>query len=293
MKKLAFVGNNEPPDKLLELFKKMTPGRSGIWKNLLGVDNYKDADYFAVIDWLPSNLGIDETKCVFLGAHPETMHVYRNMNSYRGIRMYDCAKEFGFGEWWLRYSYDYLSQLKPIKKTKQLGAIMSNASNQFYHKMRLAWLGKFTELDPKDFELYGRIIPYTDSMKKYYKGICGSSNSRAENNNHMIGKEQVYEEHKYMIEFDAPGSNYFSERVFDCLLLWGCPIYWGGQNVHNYLPKDSFKYLDIDMQGKDLFPLIDDYEQRLPAIAKARELLLNKYQIWPRCWDALNEKGLV
>jgi hypothetical protein len=41
------------------------------------------------------------------------------------------------------------------------------------------------------------------------------------------------------------------------------------------------------MQGKDVIPLIDNYEQRLPAIAKARDLLLNKYQIWARTHEAI------
>lgn len=291
MKNLAFVGNSEPPEKLLELFKKMTPNQSGEWGNLKGVSNYKDADYFGVIDYLPSGLGIDESKCVFLGAHPETMQAYRNMDSYKGLKMYDCKNSFGFGEWWLKYDYDYLSNLKPMQKTKQLGCIMSNADSQPYHKARLEWLKRFTEQQLITFDLHGRIVPFTDNMKRFYRGACGSYDPRGAassgSNDHMSGKEVVYEEHKYMIEFDAPGENYFSERVFDCLLLWAVPVYWGGKNLDKYIPKESFINFDIDKDGSDVLYSNDNYEKRITYISQARDLLLNKYQLWPRIHEAI------
>ncbi len=292
MKKLAFIGNSEPPAKLLELFRKMTPGQSGIWGQLQGVDNYEEADYFAVIDYLPNHLigKIDESKCVFLGAHPETMSAYRNMDCYNGLRMYDCKKEFGFGEYWIKYDYDYLTALQPIQKTKQLGCIMSDARTQSYHRARLEWLERYTnQANIGEFDLHGRIVPFTDNMKKYYKGACGSYDPRGAaasgGNNHMIGKEEVYESHKFMVEFDAPGANYFSERVFDCLLLWAVPIYWGGR-LRGHLPHQSFIELDINGNGQEL-ARVDDYDMRVKYIAEARDLLLNQYQIWPRVHHAI------
>ena len=294
MKKIAFIGNSEPPERLLELFRKMTPNNSGIWKNLVGVDNYREAEVFGVIDSVPAGLGIDETKCVFLGAHPESMHAYRDMSRYRGIKMYDCKETFGFGEWWLKYDYDYLSALKPMRKPKQIGAIVSDATSQDYHKKRIAWLQRFTDRpDLISFDLYGRIKPRTVNMQKFYKGPCGSYDPRGHassgGNDHMCGKEEVYEEHVYMIEFDATGANYFSERVFDCLLLWAMPIYWGGAGLHKYIPAESFRYLDIGGSGDDVKAILNEhpYDKALPYIAKARDLLLNKYQIWARCHEAI------
>ena len=32
----------------------------------------------------------------------------------------------------------------------------------------------------------------------------------------------------------------------------------------------------------------DDYQRRLPALKKARDLILNKYNIWPTIHEALN-----
>lgn len=297
MKKIAFVGNGEPPDKLLELFSRFTPGRSGIWRNLQGVNNYRDADVYGVIDWLPSNLGIDETKCIFLGAHPETLRAYRDMSNYRGIAQLDCKREIGFLEWWINYDYDTLMNLQPVQKVKTLSCIMSNANSDLSHTKRKNWLQRFTDrtdlhyvVDGKlnTFDLYGRIVPFTENMKKFYLGPCGSSDARGAalsgGNDHMSGKEDVYLQHKYSLEFDNVGKYYFSERVLDSMLLWDMPIYWGGQGVHLVLPEKSFRYLNIEGNGEDVLRIINSnfYEENLDSLAKARQILLNELQIWPR-----------
>ncbi len=243
METISFIGNSESPEKLLDLFKKMTPHNSGIWGRLKGEPHYRTT-YHAVIDYLPSGLGIDESKCVFLNAHPETMQAYRNMDSYKGLKMYDAKNSLGFLEWWLKYDYDYLSNLQPMQKIKRLGCIVSNANTQPYHKARLEWLDRFTNRKEElHFDLYGRIIPFTEKMKTYYRGVCGSYDPRGAassgGNDHMTGKEEVYEQHKFMIEFDATGNFYMSERVLDCLLLWACPIYYGGGGI-KVLPSESY-----------------------------------------------------
>ena len=275
----------------------MTPARSGVWKDLVGTGSIEEADYFAVIDYLPREYlkTVDQSKCVFLGAHPETMQAYRNMDEYRGLKMYDARKTFGFGEWWIKYDYDYLKALKPPTKNNQMGCIMSNADSQSYHKIRLEWLKRFCSELPQnqEFNLYGRIVPSSSAVNKYYRGVCGSSDARgaasADGNDHMSGKESVYEQHKYMIEFDATGQNYFSERVFDCMLLWSMPIYWGGTGLHKYLPENSFRYLNINADIKSVLNIANSnyYEDNIESLAKARNLLLDKYQIWARVHEAI------
>lgn len=297
MKKIAFVGNGEPPAKLLEIFKKMTPGRSGTWGELQGTDNYKDADYFMVIDWLPSDSGIDPKKCIFLNAHPETVRPYRDMSGYQCFAKIDAKEGLGFLEWWLSYDYDYLKALEPPTKFKRLGCIMSNADNDKSHILRRQWLKRFcgklqTNNHPiyfnQQFDLYGRIIPETQAIKNYYKNPLGSSSPQGAaatggKNDHMSGKEQVYLEYKYMIEFDNIGSHYFSERVLDCMLLWAIPLYWGG-NL-DVLPCGSFHYIDINGDGEDVLKISnsDFYERNIENLAKAREILLDELQIWPKC----------
>jgi hypothetical protein len=287
MKRLAFVGNGEPPGKLLEIFRKQTPGSKGIWGQLQGVDSY-NADYFMVIDDLPKNLGIDPNKCVFLGAHPETLKgPYRSMDGIQCLAKASCKDTIGFLEWWIKLDYDYLKNLKPPTKTKLLGSIISNAESDKSHTLRKSWLRRFTARDNMAFDLHGRIVP-DGGMKKYFRGVCGSWDPRGAaasgGNDHMSGKEQVYLDHKYMLEFDNIGKWYFSERVLDCMLLWAMPIYFGGQGLHTFIPPDSFRYLDINGDGADVLSIVNSgyYEQHINDLAKAREVLLDELQLWPR-----------
>lgn len=288
MKTLCFIGNSETPAKLLDLFKKMTPGQSGCWGQLQGVPIY-NADYYAVIDILPAGVGVDESKCIFLGAHaPESHEAYKDMRNYRGLKMYDCRHTFGFGEWWIKYDYDYLTNLQPMNRTKTLASIVSNADSQLYHKMRRIFLDKFCSKYSSKLDLYGRIIPW-GPLNASYKGCCGSSIPTAQNNDHMSGKEPVYESYKYAIEFDAFGKHYWSERVFDCLLLWCYPIYTGGETLQDYIPKESFSYFNLQGDGKDIMDIIehDPYEKAIPYMKIAREKLLNEWSIWPRVHQAI------
>lgn len=289
MKKLAFIGNGEPPAKLLELFRKQTPGNSGVWGQLQGVDNYAAADYYMVIDFLPGHVRVDPKKCVFLNAHPETLRVaYKDMSRYTCLNKVDAKDGLGFLEWWIKYDYDTLKALQPPEKTHLLGSIVSNANTDQSHTLRRGFLERFTRRDGLPFDLHGRIQPWTPQMSRYYRGVCGSSDRRGAaasgGNDHMSGKEGVYLSHKYMLEFDNIGKNYFSERVLDCMLLWAMPIYFGGQSVHKYLPPESFRYLNVHGDGKDVVEIIHSgfYEKHLSDLARARNILLDELQLWPR-----------
>ncbi len=291
MDTISFIGNGESPEKLLDLFKKQTPGCKGIWGNLKGEPHY-NTTYHAVIDRIPNDLRskVKEDKCVFLGAHPETMQAYQDMSSFKGIKMYDLKHTVGFLEWWIKYDYDQLKALQAPKKTELLCAIVSNANTQDYHKKRLEFLERFCN-NTKEFNLYGRIVP-TGSMKKFYRGPCGSLDARGfavSGNDHMSGKEEVLLAHKYIAEFDATGENYFSERVLDDILLWCMPIYWGGRGMEKFLPKDCFLDLNIHKSGDDVNAYIHNnfYENNLKALAEARTLLLDKLQLWPRIHEAI------
>jgi len=288
MPKIAFIGNGRYPTELLTIFKKMTPGRLGIWGQLIGTDTADDADYFAVIDRKPHGLEhIPDSKCVYLGAHPETLlGQYQNMDGIQALAKYDAKKTVGFLEWWIKYDYDYLSGLQPITKTKRLATIVSNSFSDNSHKVRKAFLDRMCSMHPGVLDIYGRIIPF-GSLVAHYKGVCGQVNKAS--GDYWSGKEPVYEQYKYVLEFDNEGGNYFSERILDCMLLWAMPIYWGGRGMHKVLPENSFRYLNINGRGDDAVSIINSgfYEEHLPDLTKARDILLNELQLWPRVHKAI------
>lgn len=283
MTKICFLGNSQTPAVLLKTFSKMTPGKGGKWGQMEGTGNIEEADYFVTIDRIPSNYRniVPENKTIFLGAHPETLPGYSNMNSFNAFAKCDCKEKIGFLEWWITYDYDYLSNLKPPKKTKLLGTIVSDSRGDKSHIIRREYLERFCNANENKLDIYGRIVPW-GSLIPNYRGVCGQVNKEV--GDYWSGKESVYEQYKYMLEFDNIGKYYFSERVLDCMLLWAMPIYWGGQGVHLVLPEKSFRYLDINGKGEDVINVInsDFYEQNLNELEKARNILLNEQQLWAK-----------
>ena len=64
--------------------------------------------------------------------------------------------------------------------------------------------------------------------------------------------------------------NYISEKFWDVILTDGVPIYLGCKNIHDYIPTDSFIYLN-NMNMSEMVELIDD-------ISKHGKELYEKYK---------------
>lgn len=271
--KVCFIYDHWNNEKTLSLYKKMTPQSSGVWKDLVAVTEERDADWCVVVDDTQRCMNPDKT--LYMSAHPY-------MAGYEGYRdlsqkkhKLDNKETFGFGEWWLKYDYDYLSSLEPMEKFKDCCWIISNSVGG-YGRERRKELAK--QLNGQ-IDVFGRI-----------KGV-GAGKLGVEDNdggNHTWGKEDVLAKYRYSVEVDVGlCRNYFSERIFDSLLMWCMPLVWGATNIEEYLPRDSFRYIDIYGSGKDILEIskTNAREQSLEAIREARNLLLNKYNIFARSYD--------
>jgi len=76
------------------------------------------------------------------------------------------------------------------------------------------------------------------------------------------------------------------------------PIYFGGDNLYNYLPENSFLYTNIHCSGEELEKEVKEAiekinssfrEDHLEELNEARDLLLNKYQLWPYIYNAIQK----
>lgn len=274
--KVCFIYDPWENEKTLSLYKKMTPKSSGIWKDLVAVTNQDEADWCVVVDDTTRPMNPERT--LYMSAHPY-------MAGYEGYRdlskkkhKLDNKETFGFGEWWLKYDYDYLSALQPMEKSKDCCWIISNSVGGYGRERRKELARQLNG----QIDVYGRI-----------KGI-GAGKLGVEDNdggNHTWGKEDVLAKYRYSVEVDVgPCRNYFSERIFDSLLMWCMPLVWGATNLEEYLPRDSFRYIDIYGSGRDILEIskTDAREQSLEAIREARNLLLNKYNIFARAHDYIS-----
>jgi hypothetical protein len=278
--KVCFVYDPWDNEKTLNLYKKMTPGCSGVWKDLVAVTNQEEADWCVVID--DTSRPMNPERTLYIGAHPK-MDGY---NGYRDLSRHkhklDLADTFGFGEWWLKYDYDYLSALEPMEKSKDCCWIISNSVGG-YGRERRKELAK--QLNGQ-IDVFGRISGCG-------AGVLGSIEN--DGGNHTWGKEDVLQKYRYSVEVDVGHcKNYFSERVFDSLLLWCMPLYWGSTNIEEYLPENSFRYIDIYGTGKDILEISKSSfrEENIEAIREARSLLLNKYQVFSRAYEYISNHNV-
>ena len=83
---------------------------------------------------------------------------------------------------------------------------------------------------------------------------------------------------------------YFSEKLIDCYLTWAFPIYYGCPNLSEYFPKESYIYLDPNVLD-NLNEVLERPISRLQksALDYSRQLVLNKYGIWPTIDRMVNE----
>jgi len=282
MIKVCFIYDGYSNEHNLKVYSKMTPNRSGIFKGIVGTANEAEADFFCVVDDTSHN--IDRSRTIYMSAHP---YVNSEFTAYKDTRKYNnhalavlnSEETFGFGEWWIEHTYDELVNMQPMAKKEKLSCIMSD-TNGFGRTERKEFVRRLVKRRP--FPVYGRINP--QGLGDCYKGQLGNYNPPTE---YWQGKETVLKDSEYSIEVDhGPCKGYFSERFFDSMLMWNCPLYWGGTTVHEYMPEGSFHYIDIMGNGDDVLEYIEQ-PRNMEAIREGRDLLLNKYQIWGRVWEII------
>jgi hypothetical protein len=174
--------------------------------------------------------------------------------------------------WHLEMSYDELKALPPPKKYRTLSWVTSNRQELPGHRARLDFLAKLQQ-SRVELDLFGRgFKPIADK----YEGLGPYRYSLAVENH------------------AAP--HHWTEKVADCFLSWTMPIYYGCANLADYFPKESF--IQIDLEDPNVIARIYDavnsemYLKQQDAIAEARRLVLDKYQLFPFIAQKLEDGSL-
>jgi hypothetical protein len=102
---------------------------------------------------------------------------------------------------------------------------------------------------------------------------------------------------KYHIAIEnAVHSNYWTEKVADAFLGFSYPFYYGCPNLEDFFSPNAFTYIDIDDYEKTLWiinnSILNDYhEKNFEYLLEARNLVLDKYNIFPNLVNQLNKMG--
>lgn len=171
-----------------------------------------------------------------------------------------------------KYKFDQIKNLKIPKKNKNISVITSSQKKLPMHLKRVKYLEKLQNTFKNKIDFYGRgtnpVNDKADALLPYRFHIC--------------------------IENECT-KDLWTEKFSDPLLAYSVPIYIGCTNMTKYFPENSFYQLNINdyEQSTDLLkkilsnPLLY-YNKKLPQLLIARDLLINKYNIYPTLVDLYN-----
>ena len=154
-----------------------------------------------------------------------------------------------------------------FKNRKLLGMVANNRSGKLiehwpsglYIKRREV-AEYFAENHAKNFDLYGDYWPDTLNSK--------GPVSRDK-------KFDVISKYRFIISYDSitNQNGYISEKIFDAFKAKTMPVYWGADNVTDYIPKDCFIDKRDFSDYEELYSYLenipeDEYEARIKNIEK-------------------------
>ena len=158
--------------------------------------------------------------------------------------------------------------MPPPLKTRRCSWITSGISRTVNHRRRLEFFKLLVQSD-LELDVYGKNLP--DWTKSY-----GQISSKAH------GLNPYY--YNLAIENYAENDWYVSEKLWDSLLGWCLPIYYGGGAADKLLPPGSFLRLPSqDEKGlayiKEVTSTLDAWHEATDAIAEPRQVILHKLNL--------------
>ncbi|MEO1519742.1 MAG: glycosyltransferase family 10 [Cyanobacteria bacterium J06633_2] len=182
--------------------------------------------------------------------------------------------------WYVKASFRELDTLDAPLKERRCSWITSGISRTENHRKRLRFMQQLVD-SGMNVDLFGRGLPEW-------------ANGGGEVSNKWHVMAPYY--YNLAIENYADNAWYASEKLWDSLLSWCLPIYYGGSAADALLPEGSFVRLpSLDEAGlayiNDLIATPDAWHERKEAIAEARQVILHKLNLMNWLSDYVNQRG--
>jgi hypothetical protein len=170
--------------------------------------------------------------------------------------------------WYVGNSFRELDEMPSPEKAGTCSWITSGINRTANHRKRLDFLRMVAESQVA-VDVYGRNLP-------------DWSQSQGELQNKWHGMAPYY--YNLSIENYADNGWYVSEKLWDALLCWCLPIYYGGSAADKLLPPGSFVRLpSMDEKGlayvQEITATPDAWYAAKDAIAEARQIILHKLNL--------------
>lgn len=259
--------------------QQQTPNQSMRWKEMVFTeDDVLECDYLVVLDYPKKDFSIRVNKSNIINLclePPNEMSKYRqfaNSNVALNFNQFDTKTNnilsHGALPWHLNKDYDFLSSLQSnfVEKDNKIAWITSNQRGTKGHMRRMDFLDNIKELDFVD--CFGRGIKEVDD------------------------KFEILKNYKYAIAYENFKNDfYWTEKIIDSFLSYTMPLYFGCESIDDFFPKGSF--IQIDPNDKHIKLFLQEivsskkWEQNLDSLTKARDLVLNQYQLFPFLYNQI------
>jgi hypothetical protein len=223
--------------------------------------------------------GVPKERMIYLLREPPleevleiTKHNYQQAQLYcdyvSGPDQFAPVPDYMPAIWYHGNSFRELNEMASPEKMRTCSWITSGVNRSQNHQRRLNFLKQIVE-EKFEVDIYGRNLP-------------SWSNAQGSLNNKWYGMAPYY--YNLSIENYAENDLYVSEKLWDALLAWCLPIYYGGPAADKLLPPGSFLRLpSIDEKGiafiKEVISTPEHWYAAKEAIAEARQIILQKLNL--------------
>jgi Glycosyltransferase family 10 (fucosyltransferase) C-term len=289
---------------------QQTPHPFGVWKNIQMLKNAPQPDFLLMYQYSffkppaqpawhsallkrkpplePQRLeltradlkGVPKQNTVYLMREPPLEEILpKNRRNYEAANEY-CGYVSGPDQfapmpdympaiWYHANSFRELDEMPIPEKINPCSWITSGISRTANHRQRLSFLHQLQEAAGDKIDIYGRDLP--ERIK-----------SQGEMKNKWYSMAPYY--YNLAIENYADNDLYVSEKLWDSLLAWCLPIYYGGAAADKLLPPGSFLRLpSLDEKGiayiREVTASPEAWHAAKDAIAEARQIILHKLNL--------------
>jgi hypothetical protein len=287
------ISNTYPEWPLL----RQTPGGKGVWGDcrFFVNEHVDECDYWVVYEGL---LKAERVMCplentILIAGEPPSVKTYNPEFLEQFATVIGCDRNithpnvifsqqslpwhvgvFAGDNGTLQFSkgYDELTSIGSFEKDKLISVISSDKSFTAGHAQRLAFVRKLAE------RLGGRINVYGRGIRD------------------IQDKWDAISRYKYHVVIENSSyPNYWTEKLADAYLGGAHPFYYGCPNLTDYFSPAAFTALDINDADAAVSQIETSiaqhkYETSVPEISKARDLVLNSYNLFPMICDYISAR---